>query len=251
MTEAIKIENIAPCDFMLLYDLADDKSVEIIRTGTFYSRRYGKFSITEKTLDEIEANFESGRICADYNHGSLEKNPESAKAAGWVQTLERKTFTDRVSLMATVDWTDDAKTAIEKGAYKFTSPEFVFNWIDPKDNEPKGAKMLAFALTNRPFLPGMTPLQLYEDGHFGPVIPSIEQRVSEAVALAEESMSQKVERVSRAFYKTFPEGEQNWSSVREIYEDRVIATRYMQRDQKTFEIGYTDDEEIEIGRAHV
>jgi hypothetical protein len=247
MSEALKIEEFSQSDLVLLYDLpAGDAPVEIIRTGTFYHRRHGKFSITEDTLNQIEANFEGGRICADYNHGSLSKDPEAAKAAGWVQKLERQVHPDRVSLMASVEWTEDAKKLIDNGEYRFTSPEFVFDWKDPEDNEFKGAKMLAFAITNRPFLPGMAPLTLYDDGHFGPVLTEIEVKVQEAVMLADESLSQKVEKVSRAFYTTFRESENTWFHVREIYDDRVIVTRNSQGDRKTFQIPYTDDDDVKF-----
>ena len=140
---------------------AGSKPIQIMKTGKFNSQRYGEFTITQDTYKEILSNFEgSGKIPLDFNHGSGKTDPEQAKAGGWIQEL----FVDGDKLMAKVEFTEKAREYVANSEYRFISPEFVRNFVNPDDPEKKevGAKLLAVALTNRPFLRGMKEISLSE-----------------------------------------------------------------------------------------
>ena len=175
--------------------------IQIMRTGSFSSKRYGNFKITQDTYKEILRNFEgAGRIPLDFNHGSGETDPEKAKAAGWIQEL----FVKGDKLMAKVEFTPAAREYVANSEYRFISAEFVFGWIDPADPDKRerGAKLLAAALTNRPFIRGMR-----------------------AVTLSEQALSEKMEAISKAFYQSFPENEVFQYSIEVAEEDHVVMRR--------------------------
>ncbi len=91
----------------------------------------------------------------DYDH-SFQRHGVS-KAAGWLSSLRRQGN----ALVATAKWTGEAADAIRSGAYRFFSPEFANNFKD-ESGRSKGFTVLSGALTNRPFLKGMTPVALSE-----------------------------------------------------------------------------------------
>ena len=201
--------------------------IQVFKSGKFTSSRYGEFKLDGRLFREMISNFEENRVPIDFNHGSLDKNSEAAKAAGWVQSLEMQGTGNSATLWATVTFTPKAREMIEAGEYRFVSPEFVFNWKSPEDGEDKGAKILAIALTNRPFLPGMAELKLVD---------------SEGNPRTEESITQKIERVSMAFYAAFGEGENTFYELNQIYPEKVIVARNQKGDRATYQVSFSDGE---------
>jgi len=63
-------------------------------------------------------------------------------------------------LWADCDWTPTAQEYIRAGEFRYISPEFDLDWQSEKDEEHKGAALLAIGLVNRPFLSGMAPVEL-------------------------------------------------------------------------------------------
>lgn len=138
--------------------------IQILRTGTWAHPEYGKFSVTETTLDRMVKNFNddqmAGKIPVDYDHGTdlTEGNPEEGKAAGWIQKLVR----EGKKLFAVVKWTPAAVRYIQNEEYKFTSPTYIDSFFHPEREKNVGTYLKAVALTNRPFIKGMDPVALSE-----------------------------------------------------------------------------------------
>lgn len=133
---------------------------EVIRAGDF--KMDGRdVKISEADLDAMVANFQrwqqmGAEVPVDYDHSFYEGG--ESRAAGWFTELARKGR----SLFARVHWTEKAAELIRNREYRFFSPEWHPNW-KAEGGEAEGPTMLAGALTNRPFLRGMTPVALSQE----------------------------------------------------------------------------------------
>ena len=139
------------------------KPFEILRVGAFKRGPNGErdVPVTDVDLDEAVANFNRWKsmgqeIPVDYDHAFGEGR--EAPAAGWFASLIRK----GESLWATVRWTKKAQEEIASEQYRFFSPEFSSEFRS-ETGEEEGFTILAGALTNRPFLRGMTPVALSQE----------------------------------------------------------------------------------------
>jgi phage I-like protein/cation transport regulator ChaB len=136
---------------------------QVFRTGTFFHRLYGKFTITDNDLKTMEANFRASRpkppteMVVDYEHMSALGAPE-APAAGWVKDVTHRAG----ELLATIEWTDKAAGLIAAKEYRFVSPEWTMNYKDKETNKDIGPCLLSVGLTNRPFFEGMRPVMMSE-----------------------------------------------------------------------------------------
>lgn len=138
--------------------------IQVLRTGVFHHSYYGKFTITEETLQTMVRNFNETRpeppteMVVDWEHMSTADPPQRSPAAGWVKSLNAKGD----GLFALVEWTEEAAEEIRKKEYRFISPEFVLDYKDKETGKGIGPTLLSVALTNRPFLEGMEPVVLSE-----------------------------------------------------------------------------------------
>ena len=130
--------------------------VTITRTGTFRDPRYGDFEIPPAHLAEMVHNFNANtygqKIFIDVAH-----HPESG-AAGEITRLW--VVGDR--LLAEVTWTPYGIAAITERQYIYLSMEYVENFIDNETRQPHGAVLLGAALTIRPVIKRLDPIQLSE-----------------------------------------------------------------------------------------
>lgn len=136
------------------------KPFEILRVGE-YKRGARTVPVSEADLDQAVANFNRWKsmgqeIPVDYDHAFAESR--EAPAAGWFASLIRK----GESLWATVRWTKKAQEEIASEQYRFFSPEFSSEFRS-ETGEEEGFTILAGALTNRPFLRGMTPVAMSQE----------------------------------------------------------------------------------------
>jgi hypothetical protein len=83
----------------------------------------------------------------------------SGEAAGWVKDAK---YEKGHGLSVQVDWTPKAKEAIANKSYKYFSPEFADEWEHPKTQKVHKNVMFGGALTNRPFLKDILPVNLSE-----------------------------------------------------------------------------------------
>lgn len=136
--------------------------IQVAMVGKWEHEFYGTIEITKAHLKEFVRNFEEGKrdVVVDYQHSSHSPDPEEAIAGGWVKELTIKNRGKE--LWAKVEWTERASEKIRAGEYRYISPEFVLEYKDKESGKPVGATLLAVALTNRPFLEGMAPVELME-----------------------------------------------------------------------------------------
>lgn len=154
-----------PTDLTNTTDGATPRSyIQLARTGSFVSKRYGNFSITREDLAQMLHNFTNvtpkapTELPIDYDHLSMDpKKPGDGAAAGWMKKLELRDGGD--TLWAEVEWTDDGAERVRKKEYRFISPSFVKGHTH-KDGTAIGTTLLAAAITNHPFLEGMKALTL-------------------------------------------------------------------------------------------
>jgi hypothetical protein len=139
--------------------------IQLARTGSFVSNRYGKFSISREDLAQMLHNWRHvtpkapTELPIDYDHLSMDpKKPGDGAAAGWMKRLELRENGDE--LWAEVEWTPDAAKRIQNREYRFVSPSFVKGHKDKSTGEVIGTTLLAAAITNHPFLESMRALTL-------------------------------------------------------------------------------------------
>jgi hypothetical protein len=99
----------------------------------------------------------------DYDHKQL-----TTEAAGWIQQAEARV--DGLYLL--VDWTKNAFTKIKERAFRYFSPEYVDRWKHPASGVEFSDVLFGGALTNRPFLKGIQPINLAEFSQSGTNEPS-------------------------------------------------------------------------------
>ena len=142
--------------------------IQLFKMGEFEHWSGETFKVDQEFIESMIVNFESMKstskdqkiIPLDYNHGSLSFGPEEGKAAGWVVDL----FSKEDGLYAKVEWTAKASEYIKNGEYRYISPEFSIDVTDEYGEDVQGAVLYAAALTNRPFLKGMSPVTLSAKG---------------------------------------------------------------------------------------
>jgi phage I-like protein len=203
--------------------------VQLARIGRFFSTRYKQFDITEKTLEEMELNFDTTQQAPfDLDHLSttpVDKRPtaDAGRAVGWIQKLERRD--GGKTLWGLTEWGEEAIELIRKKAYKYVSPTFHPNYTTTED-EPKaiGAKLIAAALTNHPFLHRMEAVACNAD----------------LVALVDISLDEKTRRISQSFYDRFNTSWESGAYIVEMFEKYVIA----RKDGKSWKIPIKADKEL-------
>lgn len=130
--------------------------IHLFTCGDYEHQSYGQFSITQEVYDSLIANFDpSGRCVVDYQHASLNDNHEEAIAAGKLVALSQTG--DR--LYGTPVWTERARQYIEAGEFTWISPEFCRDHVD-NYGDHVGPKLLACALTARPWFECLEPVSL-------------------------------------------------------------------------------------------
>lgn len=155
--------------------------IDMLRTGQFVRKFWGMsklISITEEMMDRMIQNFEDGvldrQVALDINH-------QGEQAYGWLESLrkEKRDVKGRTQTYLIGTWSINAygKEMIGNKGYCYFSIEFVPNYEDrealevikgPEGEEiPMGMKqygptIVGGALTNRPFIPNMNPVQFSE-----------------------------------------------------------------------------------------
>jgi len=148
-----------------LYQFKENKNnytgnVQIMRTGEWEHEEYGHFEITEGTMETLIKNFNENvrgiEIPITIGHPT-DGNPEPP-AVGWFKKLSRKDG----ELWGKIEWTKPGWEKLQEKEYKYFSPEFYFNYKDPESQEEFGVTLVGGAMTNKPFLKGMTPVIMSE-----------------------------------------------------------------------------------------
>lgn len=142
------------------YVVALDDTVPVqihaLTVGKFSHPIYGPIDITPERLTRFAASVNEKTIGIDSNI-DYEHKARDGKAAGWVKSAEVKGN----DLYLNVEWTDPAREAIQAKQWRYFSPEFTDEWTDAEGNKHKDV-LLGGALTNRPFLKNLVPLNFDE-----------------------------------------------------------------------------------------
>lgn len=116
--------------------------VLVLPAGKWNTLPYGVMEVSEASIDQMIANFESGvrkDVPIDVDH-------DGKKAAGWVKKLKKKAE----GMVAEIDWTPYGSELLNNKEYKLFSPEWSFEYLDPLTSAAHGATFIAGTLTNRP-----------------------------------------------------------------------------------------------------
>ncbi|MFP4615577.1 MAG: hypothetical protein ACLFRB_06845 [Thiohalorhabdus sp.] len=132
------------------------KVVTVTRAGTFFDPRYGEFEISRKMLQQMVENFDNNvygqEVALDVSH-----RPQDG-AAGWIRRL----FLDGNKLRAEVEFTSYGLEAVRKRGMIYLSAEFHENYRDNETGKAFGPTLLGAALTPRPVIKRLDPIQLAE-----------------------------------------------------------------------------------------
>ena len=130
--------------------------VQLLRRGEYRHPFYGKLSVTDSLYTELIRNYESGvrgiDLAVDIDHGGGE-------AQGWFRGL--RLSDDGDALWGDIEWTPAGRERVLNRLYRYMSVEFATDYEDDH-GELHGATLFGAALTNRPFLKGMEPVELTE-----------------------------------------------------------------------------------------
>lgn len=133
------------------------EEVEILHTGSFNHRVYGKFEVTKDDLQSMVREFaKEPEALIDVDHNA---SKGKTRAAGWVKELRVDETGEK--LLAKPKWTPYGESLITNQEYRRISSEFG----PRRDHTGKvgPVSLDAFTLTNRPFLRTLRPLTLMLD----------------------------------------------------------------------------------------
>jgi phage I-like protein len=131
--------------------------IQAVPVGSYDHPTYGSIEFTSDKIANMELNvleqIRGQQLDIDYDHKS-----QTGKAAGWVTTADARAD----GLYLQVQWTKTAADAIKQGEYKYFSPEYQDKWKHPKTGRVHKDVLFGGALTNRPFLKDLLPVNLSE-----------------------------------------------------------------------------------------
>ncbi|MBV1888714.1 MAG: phage protease [Proteobacteria bacterium] len=152
-------------------------TVTVTRTGSFSDPRYGHFDITQKMLQAMVANFNGGAYGQDIFIDVAHK-PENG-AAGKVVNLS----VEGNRLRARVEWTELGIKAVKEKGYQYLSAEYHEDFQDNEQGHKHGPVLLGAALTVRPVIKRLDPVQLSEDGQPATLIhPELLKKLNQEIS---------------------------------------------------------------------
>lgn len=140
--------------------------VQALPLGSYEHPVHGTIEITLDRVRQFAQNVKdkvrSQDLDIDYDHKKY-----GGDAAGWVQDAEARD----TGLWILVEWTKRAAELIRDRAYRYFSPEFADAWEHPKSQQTYQDVLFGGAITNRPFLKDILPLNLSEVLDHGGAVP--------------------------------------------------------------------------------
>ncbi len=138
-------------------ECSDTSWIQAVPVGTYQHPSYGEISFTPDKISNMALNVKNEvrdtQLDVDYDHKS-----QSGKAAGWIKDAQARSD----GLYLQVEWTNTATEAIKNKEYKYFSPEYQDKWKHPKTGKIHQDVLFGGALTNRPFLKDLLPVNLSE-----------------------------------------------------------------------------------------
>jgi hypothetical protein len=141
----------------MTFDDAEGTWIQALPLGTYEHPEYGTIEITPEKVAQFAQNVSDkvrGQdLDIDYDH-----KQRDGVAAGWVTAADARTD----GLYLNVKWTDKARQHLTAKEYRYFSPEFTDEWTHPATKATHKNVLFGGALTNRPFLKGILPINLSE-----------------------------------------------------------------------------------------
>jgi phage I-like protein len=149
--------------FLMSESATAENWIQIMKAGEFDHPGFGKLKITPADLHQFKENFDKKvrgvDLAVDVAH-----EPDKG-AVAWFKELK----VDGDKLMAKVAWTEEGATLIKSGKYRYFSPEFTFSYTDAESGKQFKDVLLGGAITNRPFLKNMDPIEFSEDDSYATI----------------------------------------------------------------------------------
>ena len=164
------------------------KSVTVTRTGTFFDSRYGEFEITQALLAEMVRNFDARAYGQDIFIDVAHRPNDGA--AGKITRL----WVSSDRLLAEVEWTPFGRQAITERGYQYLSAEYDEHWTNNETRQSPGAVLLGAALTIRPVIKRLDPIQLSEPTALHRALSA--QLLQEARAIVDKHLQALLKRLS-------------------------------------------------------
>jgi hypothetical protein len=132
--------------------------IQAMPLGSYDHPVYGEIQITPDRVKEFAQNVKEGvrgqELDIDYDHKT-----NGGEAAGWVKDAEDR---GPDGLWLLVEWTKKAFQQLKDKAYRYFSPEYNDEWTHPKTGVTHKNVLFGGAITNRPFLKDIVPINLSE-----------------------------------------------------------------------------------------
>lgn len=148
---------------VLMSESTAENWIQIMKAGDFDHPGLGKLKITPADLHQFKENFDKKvrgvDLAVDVAH-----EPDKG-AVAWFKELK----VDGDKLLAKVAWTEEGAELIKSGKYRYFSPEFVFQYKDAESGKQFKDVLLGGAITNRPFLKNMEPIEFSEDDSYATI----------------------------------------------------------------------------------
>lgn len=131
--------------------------IHALPIGSYKHPVYGTLDITSNRIKNFVENIKNkvrGTVEPSINY----VHDNSNVAAGWVKDADQRSD----GLWLLVEWVSDAANSIKDKKWRYFSAEFEDEWEDPQGRKHKDV-ILGGALTNRPFMKNLVPVNLSEE----------------------------------------------------------------------------------------
>lgn len=130
--------------------------------GTYKHPRWGDITLSKERLQRFVDNF-TNKVYQEQLPIDAEHESKLSGAVGWITGL--RTNSDN-SVDARVNWTDRGKALVQAGGYRYVSPEWWDEWVQPESGVQFKDVPIGAAITTRPFFKerALRPLLAAEDG---------------------------------------------------------------------------------------
>lgn len=195
--------------------------------GEYEHPIHGKINSTPERVanmaNNVKMNIRGQELDIDYDH-----KERDGKAAGWVKDAEARSD----GLWLAVQWTEPARQAIANKEYRYFSPEYADMWKHPKTGEQYKDVVFGGALTNRPFLKDILPINMSEvvAQRQGEAMPEIAKLLGLAEDATEDQIVTKLSAVLSEQTEEPEEEEENEEETEEeeeesaeLSEDDIVA----------------------------
>jgi phage I-like protein len=154
--------------------------------GSYQHPLYGKLTMDKARAERMASNVKQRvrgiDIDIDYDHKAL-----SGKAAGWVRDADVRTD----GLWLLVEWTAPARASLRNKEYRYFSPEYVDKWTHPSTGAAHQDVLFGGAITNRPFLKDILPINMSElDG--GEQVNEFLEKLRSKLGLPEDATEEQI-----------------------------------------------------------